>query len=65
MGIDNFSTSSQKNLDEVKCLVSLEQWARFSFVKGDIRKLEDCKAACNGVDCVLHQTALGSVPRSI
>ncbi|MGP9545667.1 NAD-dependent epimerase/dehydratase family protein [Psychrobacter sp. AOP7-B1-25] len=65
VGLDNFSTGFQHNLDEVQGLVSAEQWARFSFVKGDIRQLADCQAACKGVNYVLHQAALGSVPRSI
>ncbi|MBJ7265764.1 Vi polysaccharide biosynthesis UDP-N-acetylglucosaminuronic acid C-4 epimerase TviC [Idiomarina abyssalis] len=65
IGLDNFATGYQKNLDEVKKQVSLEQWERFSFIEGDICNLENCKAACEGVDYVLHQAALGSVPRSI
>lgn len=65
IGLDNFSTGYQKNLDEVKSLVSTTQWERFNFIEGDIRKLEDCQRACIGVDYVLHQAALGSVPRSI
>jgi UDP-N-acetylglucosamine 4-epimerase len=65
VGLDNFATGHQRNLDEVKKCVSADQWARFSFIKGDIRELDDCRAACNGVDYVLHQAALGSVPRSI
>ena len=65
VGLDNFSTGYQKNLDEVQSLVSKEQWSRFNFIKGDIRNLEDCQLACSGVDFVLHQAALGSVPRSI
>lgn len=65
VGLDNFSTGFQHNLDEVQALVSKEQWQRFTFVKGDIRSLETCKQACDGVDYVLHQAALGSVPRSI
>ncbi|MGY3024503.1 UDP-N-acetylglucosamine 4-epimerase [Pseudomonas lurida] len=65
VGIDNFSTGHKKNLEEVQGLVSVEQWARFSFVEGDIRSLEDCNSVCQGVDYVLHQAALGSVPRSI
>lgn len=64
-GLDNFSTGYQKNLDEVQSLVSKEQWSRFNFIKGDIRNLEDCQLACSGVEFVLHQAALGSVPRSI
>ncbi|MCK5643980.1 MAG: Vi polysaccharide biosynthesis UDP-N-acetylglucosaminuronic acid C-4 epimerase TviC [Gammaproteobacteria bacterium] len=65
VGLDNFSTGFQHNLDKVQGLVAEEQWQRFTFVKGDIRDLEICKGACAGVDYVLHQAALGSVPRSI
>jgi UDP-N-acetylglucosamine 4-epimerase len=65
VGLDNFSTGFQHNFDEVQSLVSKEQWQRFTFVKGDIRDLEACKHVCAGVDYVLHQAALGSVPRSI
>ncbi|WP_300647843.1 NAD-dependent epimerase/dehydratase family protein [Paenalcaligenes sp.] len=65
VGLDNFATGHQHNLDEVQGLVSTEQWARFSFIEGDIRNLEDCQQVCEGVDYVLHQAALGSVPRSI
>lgn len=65
VGLDNFATGHQHNLDEVKGLVSPEQWANFTFYEGDIRNLVDCEKACQGVDFVLHQAALGSVPRSI
>ena len=65
VGLDSFVTGHQRNLDEVQSLVSAEQWQRFTLIKGDIRKLEDCIKACEGVDYVLHQAALGSVPRSI
>ena len=65
IGLDNFATGHQHNLDEVKGLVTPEQWASFSFIEGDIRQLADCQKACAGVDYVLHQAALGSVPRSI
>ena len=65
VGMDNFSTGYQRNLDEVRSLVSADQWSRFSFIEGDIRNNNDCRQACNGVDYVLHQAALGSVPRSI
>ena len=64
-GLDNFSTGYQKNLDEVKNNVSTDQWNNFSFVKGDIRNLEDCNKAVDGAEYVLHQAALGSVPRSL
>lgn len=65
VGLDNFSTGYQRNLDEVKTLVNLEQWENFQFIEGDIRKLDDCQQASKGVDYILHQAALGSVPRSI
>jgi len=65
VGLDNFATGHQYNLDEVQGLVSAEQWANFDFIKGDIRQIEDCQRACQAVDYVLHQAALGSVPRSI
>ena len=65
VGLDNFATGHQHNLDEVRALVSAEQWARFRFIHGDIREAADCQAACAGVDYVLHEAALGSVPRSV
>ena len=65
VGLDNLSTGYQNNLDEVKNLLNSEQWERFSFIEGDIRNLQDCHIACKGVELVLHQAALGSVPRSI
>lgn len=65
IGLDNFATGYQRNLDEVQTLVTAEQWARFRFIEGDIRNLDDCRKACEGVNYVLHQAALGSVPRSI
>jgi len=65
IGLDNFATGHQSNLDEVQSLVSPEQWSRFTFIEGDIRNPDDCVQACEGVDYVLHQAALGSVPRSL
>lgn len=73
VGLDNFSTGFQRNLDEIERLVSASQWQNFQFMKGDIRNLEDCKAGMTfsqgkerlAVQYVLHQAALGSVPRSI
>jgi UDP-N-acetylglucosamine 4-epimerase len=65
IGLDNFSTGHQHNLDDVKSLISPEQWANFTFINGDIRDLATCHTACTNVDYVLHQAALGSVPRSI
>lgn len=65
VGLDNFATGHQRNLDEVQSLVSPAQWGNFKFIQGDIRQLADCQEACVGVDYVLHQAALGSVPRSL
>jgi UDP-N-acetylglucosamine 4-epimerase len=65
VGLDNFATGHQRNLDEVQTLVSPSQWANFSFIEGDICNLTDCQRACEGVEFVLHQAALGSVPRSV
>jgi len=65
VGLDNFATGHQRNLDEVQGLVSPKQWQHFRFIDGDIRKLDNCQQACQGVDYILHQAALGSVPRSI
>ncbi|MFA6121779.1 MAG: NAD-dependent epimerase/dehydratase family protein [Sideroxydans sp.] len=71
VGLDNFATGHQRNLDEVQSLVTHEQWGNFQFIKGDIRDLGDCKRAMTfapsreAVEYVLHEAALGSVPRSI
>ena len=65
VGLDNFSTGHQHNLDDVRAIVGERQWQRFSFIEGDIRDSNACNNAVAGVDFVLHQAALGSVPRSI
>lgn len=65
VGLDNFATGHQHNLDEVRRIVNPEQWERFTFIRGDICNQIDCEKACENVDYVLHQAALGSVPRSI
>lgn len=65
VGLDNFATGYPRNLDEVRAVVSKDQWQRFRFLKGDTREIEDCRRACDAVDYVLHQAALGSVPRSL
>ena len=65
VGLDNFSTGHQHNLDQVRARVSEPQWEAFTFIEGDICDLKTCEMACQGVDYVLHQAALGSVPRSI
>ncbi len=65
IGLDNFSTGHQYNLNEVQSLVTSDQWKNFTFYQGDIRNFEDCQKVCVDIDYVLHQAALGSVPRSI
>ena len=94
VGLDNFATGHQRNLDEVQTLVTPVEWANFSFINGDMRNLADCQKAMlwtdpallplplgegrgegspnppptpnsTAVDYVLHQAALGSVPRSL
>ena len=65
IGLDNFSTGKRSNLDEVRNSVTVSQWQRFRFVEGDIRNLTVCQEVCKGVDYILHEAALGSVPRSI
>ncbi|MDD2900208.1 MAG: NAD-dependent epimerase/dehydratase family protein [Desulfuromonadaceae bacterium] len=65
VGLDNFSTGKRSNLEEVREAVTEEQWQRLTFVEGDIRDLATCHQVCSGVDYILHEAALGSVPRSI
>jgi UDP-N-acetylglucosamine 4-epimerase len=65
VALDNYSTGHCRNLAEVQRLVSAEQWTKFKLIEGDIRDLETCKQCSARVDYVLHQAALGSVPRSI
>ncbi len=65
VGFDNFATGKRHNLDQVQALVSAEQWSRFRFIEGNIEDAAACRRACEGVDLVLHQAALGSVPRSM
>jgi UDP-N-acetylglucosamine/UDP-N-acetylgalactosamine 4-epimerase len=65
VGLDNFSTGKRANLAHLRAAVGDARWKRFHFIEGDIRSLETCRAACAAVDRVLHQAALGSVPRSI
>ncbi len=65
VGMDNFATGHRHNLDQVKELVGDDNWKNFQFMEGDLRSYEDCLKAAAGVDRVLHQGALGSVPRSI
>lgn len=65
VSLDNFATGHRRNLDEVRALVSPEQWLRHRFIEGDICDAAACRDACHAVDFVLHQAALGSVPRSL
>lgn len=64
-GIDNFSTGRRGNLQEVRGLVTSKQWEKFTLVEGDIRDIATCQKVCAGMDYILHEAALGSVPRSI
>jgi UDP-N-acetylglucosamine/UDP-N-acetylgalactosamine 4-epimerase len=63
--LDNFSTGYPHNLEQVKSSVGPMAWKRHRFIEGDIRDIATCRDACRGADFVLHQAALGSVPRSI
>ena len=65
IGLDNFATGYQRNLDEIRDALVSDQWRNFRFIEGDIRQSGDCRQACQDVDYVLHQAALGSVPRSL
>ena len=69
VGLDNFDTGHQHNIDQAvedaNQLTGKQLGENFKFINGDIRELDDCRQACIGVDYVLHQAALGSVPRSI
>ncbi len=65
VGLDNFATGHWRNLEEVEAIVGRNQWARFNFIEGDITDLATCHTAVADSDYVLHQAALGSVPRSI
>ena len=65
VGLDNFATGHRRNVDEIRALVTRERWTRHRFVEQDIRDLDACRMACRGVDVVLHEAALGSVPRSL
>jgi UDP-N-acetylglucosamine 4-epimerase len=65
VGMDNFATGYPHNLEDIRNLVGEEAWSRFTFHEADIRDLEACRRACAGASIVLHQAALGSVPRSI
>ncbi len=63
--LDNFATGYARNLDDLQSTLDAESWSRFEFIQADIRDAQACRDACRGVSYVLHQAALGSVPRSI
>ncbi len=65
VGVDNLITGHLHNLEEIKDSVSREQWENFTWIEGDVTDPEICRRVCAGADVVLHQAALGSVPRSI
>jgi UDP-N-acetylglucosamine 4-epimerase len=65
VSLDNFATGHRRNLDEVRAAVGADAWRRHRFVEADVADLAACREACKGVSVVLHQAALGSVPRSI
>jgi UDP-N-acetylglucosamine 4-epimerase len=65
IGLDNFATGHRANLDEVRASVGEENWSRFELIEADIRDRDACARAVTGVEIVLHQAALGSVPRSL
>ena len=65
VGLDNFATGYQANLDAVRGVVGEKAWQRFTFLEADICDAAMCREACSGADYILHQAALGSVPRSI
>jgi len=64
VGLDNFSTGKPRNLAHIKASAGA-RWGNFRFIEGDIRRIADCREACREVELVLHEAALGSVPRSI
>jgi UDP-N-acetylglucosamine 4-epimerase len=65
VSLDNFATGHRRNLEMVRATVGEQTWSRHRFIEGDIADIETCRRACEGAEIVLHQAALGSVPRSI
>jgi UDP-N-acetylglucosamine 4-epimerase len=65
VGLDNFSTGYRRNLKEVEAGTTADQWRNFRLLEGDIGNLDTCHQASAGVDFVLHEAALGSVPASM
>src|SRR5690606_14771303 len=65
VALDNFATGSRENLEDVRSRVGESAWSQLTFMEADIRDPDSCREACREVDIVLHQAALGSVPRSV
>src|SRR5437588_8767011 len=65
IGLDNFASATKRNLQEVRDQITKGQWNRFRFYEGDISEPRDCERAMRGAEIILHQAALGSVPRSL
>jgi UDP-N-acetylglucosamine 4-epimerase len=65
ISLDNFSTGHRYNLEHIQNSVTVEEWRNFTFIEGDITDMQTCKEITKNIDIVLHQAALGSVPRSI
>ncbi len=65
VGLDNFSTGKKENLTQVQNIVGEKKWKNFNFIEADLRDLDVCGAVCADIDIVIHQGALGSVPRSV
>lgn len=65
VSLDNFATGHRHNLEQVRAAVGEAAWSRHTFIEGDIADPQTCRSACEGIDIVLHEAALGSVPRSI
>jgi len=65
VGLDNFATGHQRNLADIESSLAASEWSRFHMMEGDIRDLDTCRKAVADIDYVLHQAALGSVPRSL
>ncbi len=65
VGLDNFATGSRRNLAEIEAVLPASQWARFRLIEGDVARVADCEQAVQGIQIILHQAALGSVPRSL
>lgn len=65
VGLDNFSTGKRQNLEQVRAITGEKLYSNFKFIEADLCDLDVCRSVAAGVDIILHQGALGSVPRSI